>query len=140
MQKLLRGFLCFICLCFWWTICNALDGSTGKLLHGNRDWVGREDSEGTTGGKVLLDLWGQQVLSGSWEHGMCLLQMGQLESLAATSATSLLATCELLLRHLQFNQCFCRQSKTQFWPKVCAMVAFTPKLLSGRVETRLFQT
>lgn len=48
--------------------------------------MGHEDSEGMTGGKVLLKLWGQQVLSGSWEGGMCLLQMGQLESLAAKSA------------------------------------------------------
>lgn len=57
--KTAQGFyflFCSICLCFWWPICSALDGSTDRLLHGNRDWLGHEDSEGTTGGKVLLDL------------------------------------------------------------------------------------
>lgn len=57
--KTAQGFyflFCSICLCFWWPICSALDGSTDRLLHGNRDWLGHEDSEGTTGGKVLLNL------------------------------------------------------------------------------------
>lgn len=31
------------------------------------------------------------------------------------------------------HKCFSRQHKTQFWPEMRAVVAFTPKLLSGRV-------
>jgi len=71
--------------------------------------AGSEDPKGAAGGQVLLDpsviCGGSECrAAGTWEDGVCLLQGGWLESLAASYWISLLRMCELLLTGFQLDE------------------------------------
>lgn len=78
-------------------------------------------------------------LAHTWEDGMCLLQVGWLESLATKYSISLLRMCELLLRGFQLNEASTsdsRDSKRHTFGCKCTLLLHL--LLSLSME-RLYQ-